>query len=630
MLSTYRPKLTRGASLIEVLVVIVIFLVGILGVAQIFPRGLGILKTTKNNSVANQLTISELERIKAAGDQLADAIVPARLNTATLAYDIDQAIPANELIPPGSTIAKDGTLSINGNVIGAWGRHVGANINRKVIGEGKKVPAPRFVQTTSGQVFGSVMTLTFGPVISRLNAGTGLTDGIAVYGNDLNKQYLDDDQNVPARFFDYTVYISSDTMIYLPSSTSRPRHYRVVATYTATDNSSQTVIVPDVVVNNTAQPQLNAYDLRTAAPNARAIQFDTVRVQRLFEQLTTPTLFISQAAIAGNSGLLDDAAYQYVVTDRNIGTLLFNPAGFNYQELRGRTRAPMSARVDYDVFDWRILRDDFRIPVEASNADHRLNVQAVKVRGNMDVDGTRYDGIGITPAGVTSPDLVIIDTDTGAVVGDDAYKVEKSLGRIMFNSFAATLYYPDGSTENITDIRGRSLRALYMTTNAFSVQVIKAASNYVPVNSATLGFQQCYIGGTNLAAQGDVTSVYFPVSDVGKRVIVGEIWYDSPTGRVHLEDQEFEIRAPKGALNLGYIDVREKDATATNLVNFATTSIQPVKRVRGASVTVRVLWNPTSINFTNDVNENVRRLDVYLRSTRRIDTENILVRGVTQ
>lgn len=626
-----RPKTTRGATLIEVLVVIVIFLVGILGVAQIFPRGLGILQSTKDTSVATELGKSEMERVKARGAQLAEAIAPAIFDTVTGTYLLRLDTPAKELVPPGASIAADGTLSINGTPLGNWQRFVGSNINRKVMGEGSPLPPPRVLTTSSGPAFGSVLTLTFGPIIASLDSGTGLTNGISVYGNDLNRQYLDDDMGgPPRRFADYTAYITEGTEIYLPQSATRPRHYRIIATYTATDGSSQTVVVPDVVVPNSATPGLWLYNIVAAAPNAQYLQFDTVRVQRLFEQLPTAAGFISQAAIGSSTSVLDDAAYQFVVVDRNIGILLFNPAAYNYKELRGRGRTPLTARVDYDVFDWRILREDFRIPAEASRAEHRLAIQQVKVRNNMDVDGNRYLGIGITPLGVTSPDLVILDTDTGAVVGDDAYKVDKSLGRIMFNSYAATLYYPDGATEAVTDIRGRSLRALYMGLKGISVQVIKPAANYIPISSSTLGYQQCYIGGTDLAANGEVQNIYFPLSDVGKRVIVGEIWYDSPSGRKHLEDQEFEIRAPRGALNLAFIDIREKDSTATNIVNFATTGLQPVKRVRGASVAVRVLWNPASVKFGTDAAANMRKLDEYLRNTRRLDTENILIRGVTQ
>ena len=44
-----------GTSLVELLVVIVVFLIGILAILQIFPGGLRVLATSRSNAVARQL-----------------------------------------------------------------------------------------------------------------------------------------------------------------------------------------------------------------------------------------------------------------------------------------------------------------------------------------------------------------------------------------------------------------------------------------------------------------------------------------------------------------------------------------------------------------------------------------------
>ena len=70
-----RARHNAGTTLIEVLVVIVIFLVGILAVVQIFPKGFQILLFSRNASVATALSRDEIERLKSRPDQLPDGIV---------------------------------------------------------------------------------------------------------------------------------------------------------------------------------------------------------------------------------------------------------------------------------------------------------------------------------------------------------------------------------------------------------------------------------------------------------------------------------------------------------------------------------------------------------------------------
>ena len=54
MTSVFAPRTSgrRGTTLLEVLVVIVIFLLGILAIVQIFPYGFKILMSSRNSSVS--------------------------------------------------------------------------------------------------------------------------------------------------------------------------------------------------------------------------------------------------------------------------------------------------------------------------------------------------------------------------------------------------------------------------------------------------------------------------------------------------------------------------------------------------------------------------------------------------
>jgi len=64
----------RGTTLIELLVVIVVFLVGILAVVQIFPKGFQLLITNRNNAQATALARDTVERWKQSSDQIPDEI----------------------------------------------------------------------------------------------------------------------------------------------------------------------------------------------------------------------------------------------------------------------------------------------------------------------------------------------------------------------------------------------------------------------------------------------------------------------------------------------------------------------------------------------------------------------------
>ena len=52
-----------------------------------------------------------------------------------------------------------------------------------------------------------------------------------------------------------------------------------------------------------------------------------------------------------------------------------------------------------------------------------------------------------------------------------------------------------------------------------------------------------------------------------------------------------------------------------------------VRRVKGASVAVRVLWNPAVFQLGTDAAENLERFEVWSRNWRRTTTETFLQRG---
>lgn len=158
----------KGTSLVEVLVVIVIFSIGILAIVQIFPGGFQALAQTRNQSVATQLGRDEVERLKARPDLLPEQIVPVTyvFSAGDVQILSDASRRADDLGPAAQALDQNGQLlDTGGNPLGNWMYLSGANNSRRIIGEGDVVPAPRQV----GNLYGGLRVLQFGPIEEKEN-----------------------------------------------------------------------------------------------------------------------------------------------------------------------------------------------------------------------------------------------------------------------------------------------------------------------------------------------------------------------------------------------------------------------------------------------------------------------------
>lgn len=631
-----RTRLTRGSSLIELLVVIVVFLVGILAVIQIFPRGLGILRDSRSSTQATQLGVSEMGRLKGLSEQLPEGIVANNDSASATQFfgEIDVDATLDDWVPSDTTgLAQNGVLSSRFSG-GDWKEYTGPNRFRGIIGEGRTIPAPRFIpQGANPALYGALMTLNFTPV--RVSANPAI-DTLQVYGNNL---ILRETDNIArTRFRDYIgLFDTTANAIYVPQGpfgSPVQRSYRVSISYYF-DNAGVRELRSGVFVVNGVNPATapnNRFyatvDLATFLPGFLDADWDSLRIARLFQPVAT---FIDDQA---NPGLRDDAAYQYIPLNYALGQLLFNPAGFNYKELRGRGRLPLVARVDYNVRDWRVIRDDFRVP-EGPPYLQKLVMNSLKVLGERDIDNTTYAGVGgmLNLGPLAARDVAIIDSETGAILEPNSYSVDKSNGVVTFidldgnsaNGMTSDLVFPGQTVATrATDIRNRPMRAYYMTKGEWSVQPVKGASQYFATWGARITWDQCYPGRAN-GVNGQPYNIYFPLSDVGKRVTIGEIVIDDGAGGTRiLRDLEFTILPPEtGDLRLGRVDIRPV-AGNTATLNFSLG--YAVRRVRGVSLSVRVYWNPQYLNLTADSDANLRELDNWLRGLRKSELETILVK----
>ncbi len=693
------PKNRRaGTTLIEVLVVIVVFLVGILAVVQIFPPGLQLLRTTRNNTVAAQLASTETQRILGQPGQVAEMIVPVTYTrtTAGLRVQIDPTRNWGDLMPPRSSdgvgrIDQDGNVLVDGQRFGDWATASGPNVFSRVVGESRPVPGRGVV---NGQPV-SVLNLTFGPVYYFRDAATGVgeTGVLQVYGNDLARRFGDRSINRPnpggsPRDWEFffvdsestdDTYFPGEDQLWVGPSTARA--FRIAFSFLY-DNGGRTDQF-DVIVQATLDPANPVpYAVRAgnywvvslrqlvALPDVNdpggSSQFDpqlylgteasSIRLQRVF--LERP---LSAPFTPG-----EPYEYKVVASGTDPGTgrgfalgqvwLSPDAADAKVQTAQGG-RVPLQARVDYTVFDWRVMRDEFRVPVSGPRTV-KLALTNLKVKGNQGPDGRPVSGVGLgvptLPASnpvVQDGDFVLVDAETGGVVlgndgqrSDSGYSVDKSNGVVTLrdvfpnqDGLGAWVVYPTGDPNapwsapvQVADLSGRSLRAHYMGVGEWAVQPAKAARNYrlsYVFRANGLGPGECLVGGTpdaNGRPQGDPYRLYFPLSDRGQKVIVGELWVsrgtnDPPTP---LFDQEFEVDGAQG--NVAFVDIRGK--MGPNTV-FDFSRGYAVRRVRGASMRVRAVWNPGSFALGTDPVANYAALEFWSRSWRRNESQSMQVGG---
>lgn len=620
----------RATSLVELLVVIVILLVGILAVVQIFPRGLQLIAVERAKTMMVNLTRTEIERIRNHSDQLPEMILPViyTWTGSDVLIQADSSQNPNEIGPYTQRVDINGNiLDAGGNILGGLPYLSGPNRTRRVIGEGGPIPAPRNV----GSAYGSLLALQFAPIVYN----PAYQRFFIVYGNDLTRRYGAPGGFGRVRPYQYFVDEAEEptATIYLPQG-SINRNYRLSMTaYVNNGTSNERREIIDVIIPVAAGAgylsfSLNAY---VGAGTFLGCEFDSIRVARIFDEVGAFT-----------SGNVDDDVYQYRLLDAALGLVLFNPAGHKYMEQRGNRRVPLVARANYDVFDWRIIKEDFRIADQAP-AQQRLKLTNLLHKGSQGSDNRIHVGMGVFAddeiAGVENRDFILMDMSTGAIYSKQSVEVDYSAGVIEIkdydndptNGVQARMRYPGGLPVTV-DAGGRNVRAFYQGTGEWALQVTKAASLYRQ-NVGNPGAGQYYPGGSSqfffgvpFAAGEGLTRIYFPPMDAGKKVTIGELYYDVVGGGEprKITDQDFLIsNSPAdAAVGLPYVDIRTiaPDALSINYARYG----YGVRNVQGSSLTVKAFWNPAFFNLTNDEAINLENVERWGRNWRRVQTDTMM------
>ncbi len=639
--------------MVEVLVVIVVFLVGILAIAQIFPRGFRILELNRRSSVASALARDSVERIKSNPEQLPEAIL-------SVTYAGGNALPdptrdSYDLGPVGDSIDGSGVLSRLGVPLGNWQRFTGANAMRRIVGETRQIPAPSLVGK-SAPYYGSLVVLNNGP-IDPDNGAVNAAAALRVYGPDLSRKL---GQPNPLDLQDDSAYSVANpdvnsVSLWLPAGPQARTYLVSFSAYTTVGGISarrdysylQPVIVPVTAVNPATGSfppfQVALATLLPVTDTLQSVVVSTVRVQRSFARVANTALF----------GAGDP--YQFKLLNEYLGVILLSPSASGVSVVRSNgVREPLQVRFNYDVYDWRNLREDFR-PTASSPFVHQLAVRGLKVGTENGPDGRPN---GMLPSELAAPNgyldmsatndaeadnFVLMDMATGGVVYEKSalapttklVVVDKSLGNVTLTTsnsslagLRAQILLPDGNRIEDVAMEGRSLRAIYRTKAEYAVQLLKAASQFSNTqDGANVFYDQYYIGGTGVVG-GALTRVYFSKSNNGRKVNLGNVNFQSSAsaGTRTMVGQDFLIGYPRDndPTGLPCLDLRDVDPTATG---FIYNSGSAVRDVRAASVAVRVIWNPTNLTLTNNGTTNLQKVEQWGREWRRNTNETFIQRS---
>ena len=631
-------RLRRATTLVEILVVIVILLVGILAVLQIFPRGFQILVLARKNAQATALARDEAERLKAKPDGIPEQILPLEYG------GTEEVTLPSDLGPAGQTLLADGTLvDGGGNNLGSWRYKIAANRYRRIIGEAHSITAPRRVGAL-GTDFGSLVIPTFAPIDSMHPVfvnGNELAVEAAI-PDDLTQRGITDLFDTIATLNDFVYVMGPPTpeqYVFLPTGAT-DRGYTVAATALVNHNGQlvRRSFRNIPVTVNAATPGASTGNFplfRTSVAAAVVSQLtggdtlgsvlpESVRIYRAFQNVAS----------------FSADPFEYRVLNVERGLFLFNPAAASeYASVDGR-RIPIRCSFDYSVADWRILRTECRLN-EGDRAQVQLPIGNLRTHTQGGADSvpssgfSAFDSSDTTQAAVSSF-LVLMDADTGGTLverdpgnaGDIYISVDKSLGVVKIRDLSPApntqvdILLPDGNVRRF-DLEGRSIRAYYQARDEWALQVLKPASVYRQATDQPVA-GEFYVGGSNGVVGGLATRIYFPPMDAGQKVTVDEIFYLDGGIRKSVKGQDFVIRYRNDGLNLPSIDLADVVASASG---FDFSAAPAVRNVRGASITVRALYNPDTFRIGTDTAANLASLERWGRGWRKATVQTYLQPG---
>jgi type II secretory pathway pseudopilin PulG len=599
-----RTTKQAGVSLIEVLVVIVILLVGIFSVIRLFPPGFLVNRQTEDMTRAARLAQQEADRAAANSANLPDNIVPVRpvQNGPSISWRVD------------TTSTPDDLTDLPVEPIGQfpWS-YYGSNVNkvRRILGETLRIPQPS--PTTTGR--GSIYMLNHGPFMdvswdgqnrSIFISGAPMVRRRVEAGNSTDPNRQSDRPSVvlggPST---YGIDYGEDGNPPVPVIGFQPANYdrQYLMSYSYYDTNNTVVTIIDQVVTVPADTD----DWITVPiPGARPMVPFSETVARKFIEVPPTTIW---SPVDPYQFYLESPS---IANLANFGVVVFNPLGHDYTEYTNAGPTPLTARIDYDVLDWHIIREDRPMPA-GSPYQVYLTLTNIKKIGDIEDDQSTYDGLfrGV-PANANQPEVIVYNTSTGQLIPPVNYTINHKSGIVQFtDAFGAA------------NAAG-TFRFFYQAQGDWALQIQKASSNFRRRVDPAVGYNEYYLGTGG--AGGSTTRMYFPLSEAGKTVSIRDIWYTDTAGRaVSVNNEAYRINANRALFEninnvpLTWIDVIEKhsDATAWDY----TSSGLPAAGVQGVSFRARVIWKNGSVMSGTGADNVVRS------RYRKVDVDTILTRA---
>jgi len=556
----------RGFSLVEILVVLVVLVLGMLAIARLFPGGFATLGFTAKAAAGSSAERAALAYAKAHQEGLPDAIVGLNHDANRWGngdfYWWDFPINQNRVALPYVVQGFNGTQPDDA-------RFSDIDYQRRILGERLMIPPPSTVNTPNNEA-ACLYNALFAPIYSAqplypaaAPSMSTVALGVSAYsGTPMRRvqfSFPPTTQNwqdlTPLGDFGYGIDYGDPVACPAPaagSTTRNPTLYLLSATFdrvfkvdlgfhTPAGVSAQAppdnwLVVP---ASNSAGLQLTI-DLGCAVtqqglsffgvPAGASVDSGSEAIYRRFLQLPVATAFSN------------NNPYEYKVYDTTTGLFAFNPlaASLSIPQQQGRG---LMVKIDYDVDDWHILRQDEIVPLQPVDATGAYAIRLVQggIKKVGDTEETinfitgqpsssnsfLYQGLvrfypdTPTRTGTPGVDLIAVDLETGLALDSTTCQPGGANGDIDYNTGtfhlakSISLKSPvTGAVVAAVNPAGRHIRVFYRTYTDLGVSLQKASARYYlfpgigPVQHEQ--YSATYGAGYLL----------FPLTDVGKTVAV--------------------------------------------------------------------------------------------------------------
>jgi len=554
-----------GFTLVEVLVALAILAVGVYASLAIFPTGFATVAYNRSLTMAARLAEGELQRWKTRAASLPEAIVSRDPDTGVVGTDYDPDRLYFEA--PNRNWQPDAT----------W-------LPRTIIGETVVVPHPPDVGTAPAyQVPLYVLTM------SPLDAAH---PDLVVYSTPYHE--VDDPHQLDPAADHYQFCANYDQGYLDFDESALDRHFRIeYAWYQVLRDGGGNItgqairhVVNDPDPGTGSPPRLisaggpNRITLSCALdagggphPDFAGVVHDSIRVYQAFHWVTDP------------AELPLDSGEFYAPTSALVtGVLQFADAD------AGRT-----VKVDYQVADWQILRQE-----QILGREGIIRAEAMPIRQATDFTPPRTTaGLPLDSVGGTAIDIVAVNVSTGeALYGSDQVTVINPPDAHGYRGTFAVDYLNGNCTFSSGGVGsnrvGGTWRLMYRSLDDWTMQVLKAAEYYLASDTgAPARGDQLYTlappdpTNPNPALRYYVYKLAFPESERGKMVSVDYSYTRSGVpGRTTVNDALFRLEpesvggAPRGVVLL------------PPQLNYAGSPLSSltISSVRGVSLRARAIW----------------------------------------